>query len=216
METTLLDTRVGFPRGNMRSFALASLATICLAMAACTTDGTLTYAPTSAAVISVAPIPVIASVTSLDQRKESPKRLATIMGGYGNPLKILDTTSPVSDEVAKVFAQALEQRGLLRTGVAAPYRMKLIVHRFDADQYLNAGARTNIDMQILDQTGRIVYQDSAQTSNARLQLFKSGIFASITELQKMAQDVLDAAVDQLIDKVSFRAAIQGAVSVPVS
>jgi len=200
----------------MRSLALVSLATICLAMAACTTDGTLTYAPTSAAVISIAPTPVIASVTSLDQRKESSKRLATIMGGYGNPLKILDTTSPVSDEVAKVFAQALEQRGLLRGGVAAPYRMKLIVHRFDADQYLNAGARTNIDMQILDQSGRIVYRDSAQTSNARLQLFKSGIFASITELQQMAQDVLDAAVDRLVDKFAFRAAVQGAVPKPVS
>lgn len=200
----------------MRSFALARLLTICLAMAACTTDGTLTYAPTSAAVISVAPTPVIASVTSLDQRKESARRLATIMGGYGNPLKILDTTSPVSEEVAKVFTQALEQRGLLRPGVAAPYRMTLVVHKFDADQYLNAGARTNIDMQVLDQSGRIIYHDSAQTSNARLQIFKSGIFASMTELQQMAQDVLDAAVDQLVDKFAFRAAVQGAVSKPVS
>ena len=60
-----------------------------LAVTACNTVSGVGYTPTGN-VVTVAS-PEIASVAVTDQRKEAPTRLATIMGGFGNPLKTLDT-----------------------------------------------------------------------------------------------------------------------------
>jgi len=36
----------------------------------------------------------VSAVSTLDQRDRKPNRIATIRGGYGNPLKVLDRPSP--------------------------------------------------------------------------------------------------------------------------
>src|SRR5690348_7073158 len=92
-------------------------------VAACDTTSTLHYTPP--ANVARAGSPAIAGVTAIDHRKEAPNRLATIMGGFGNPLKTLDMANPVKDIVAAEFVDGLRARGLLAADGRAPYRIEL-------------------------------------------------------------------------------------------
>jgi len=178
-----------------------------LALGGCTenTVSSLHYAPTIS--VQAATAATVGSVTATDQRKEAANRLATIMGGYGNPLKTLDTTKPVKDEVADAFTEGLRARGLLAPGAEAPFRLVLVVHRFDSDQYMGRGARIDIGMSVIDQSGRTVFEDSNKNEVSEAEFFEAGIFGNIKELQRLSETVLARAIDQLLDKPAFRAAI---------
>jgi uncharacterized lipoprotein YajG len=196
------------PSGNLvkRIFAAAA-ATMVLALGACTinTVGDLAYAPTAA--VQTAPTPSVAGVTATDQRKEDPTRLATIMGGFGNPLKTLDTSKPVKDEVANAFVQGLQTRGLLAPNGQAPFHLVLVIRRFDADMIIGRTARIELSMSVVDARGRTVYQDGAEDSESETKFFQTGVFADISDLQKLSEVVLDRTVDRLLDKPAFRAAV---------
>lgn len=178
-----------------------------LAIGGCTqnTVSDLHYTPTVA--VQAAAGATIGSVAATDQRKEAPNRLATIMGGYGNPLKTLDTAKPVKDEVADAFTEGLRVRGLLAAGPQAPYSLSLVVRRFDSDQYMGRGARIDVGMSVLDQSGRTLFEDSAKADISEAEFFQTGILADIKDLQRLSETVLDRAVDQLLDKPAFRAAV---------
>jgi hypothetical protein len=80
-----------------------------IALSACSnTTSDMHY--TMPATVVRAAAPVVSGVTAIDQRKEEAHRLATIMGGFGNPLKTLDLARPVKDEVADAFAEGLRAR----------------------------------------------------------------------------------------------------------
>jgi uncharacterized lipoprotein YajG len=182
---------------------------LALALGACSnTVSDLAYAPQ----VSVRPaaVPTVASITATDQRKEEPTRLATIMGGFGNPLKTLDTAKPVKDEVADAFAAGLRARGLLAVNGQAPLRVTLSVRKFDADMLIGRTARIDLTMAVLDASGRTVYQDDAVDSESETKFFQTGVFADIADLQKLCEIVLNRTVDRMLDKQEFRAAIQSA------
>jgi len=182
---------------------------LALALGACSnTVSDLAYMPQVA--VQPAAAPTVASVTATDQRKEEPTRLATIMGGFGNPLKTLDTAKPVKDEVATAFAAGLRARGLLAPSDQAPYRIELLVRKFDADMIIGRTARIDLGLSVLDTSGRTVYQDSATDSESETKFFETGVFADIADLQKMCEIVLNRTVDRMLDKPAFRAAIQSA------
>ena len=143
-----------------------------LALQACSnTVASLHYVPTTP--VQAVSVPSIGAVTATDQRKEAPTRLATILGGFGNPLKTLDTAKPVKDEVADAFLEGLCVR-------------------------------------VLDQAGRIVFQDSAIDSESDLKFFQTGILADIDDLQVLSQTVLNRTVDRMLDNPAFRAAVANA------
>ncbi len=89
---------------------LAALFVLC---ACSNTVSSLHYVPTRT--VQTGSVASVGAVTVVDQRKEAPARLATIMGGFGNPIKTLDTAKPVKDEVADAFIEGLRVRGLLAT-----------------------------------------------------------------------------------------------------
>ena len=107
--------------------------------------------------------PLITAVNAIDQRKEAPTRLATVMGTFGNPLKYLDTNRPVRDEVASVFIDGLKAPGLYREGGSAPYRIELVIRKFDADMIMGRTARIDMDLIVLGSSGQQVYRESLPT-----------------------------------------------------
>jgi len=193
----------------MRLFVAAALM---LSLAACSTDVRLSYTPPVNAFRSGPP--VISVVNAVDQRKEAPNRLATIMGGFGNPLKILNTVQPVKDEVAAVFVQGLEARGLRQNDGRGPYRIDLTIRKFDADMIMGSTARIDIDLSLADSTGQQVYRDTASGQKSDFHFVATGVFASTEELQRLAQTLLNETVDQMLDKPALRQAISGKVTVP--
>lgn len=150
-----------------------------------------TYNPP--AVIQAAATPKIAAVLSFRQRKEAPNRIATIMGGYGNRLKTLDTAQPVKDEVADAFMKGLRARGL-KSGGGEPLRLALTNRKFDADMIMGSTARIDRTASVMDSTSAFA-------------LFKTGVFADIADLQRRCQVVLDRTVDNVLDASAFRAAL---------
>jgi len=177
-----------------------------LALQACSnTVASLRYVP--ATPVRTVSVPSVGAVTATDQRKEAPTRLATIMGGFGNPLKTLDTAKPVKDEVADAFLEGLRGRGLLTSGGQARFHIALVLRKFDADMIMGRTARIDITMSVLDQAGRVVFEDSATDSESYLQFFQTGIFADIDDLQTLSQTVLNRTVDRMLDNPAFRAAV---------
>jgi ABC-type uncharacterized transport system auxiliary subunit len=162
---------------------------------------------TSTVSVQAASVATVGSVTAADQRKEAPNRLATIMGGYGNPLKTLDTAKPVKDEVADAFTEGLRARGLLAPAEQAPFRLALTVRRFDSDQYMGRGARIDVGMSVLDRAGRTVFDDNAKEDVSESEFLQVGVFADIKDLQRISETVLDRAIDKLLDSPGFRAAV---------
>jgi hypothetical protein len=184
-----------------------------LLFSGCATDAHLAYTAPASGLVPLVQGPGIAAVTAIDQRKESANRLATIMGGFGNPLKILNTTRPVKDEVAQVFREALIARGLMRTDGHAPYDINLIIRKFDADQYMGPHAHIDLDLVIIDHTsGRNIYIDTVTTERGSFEFFANGVLASITDLQSLAQKLLDESVDRMLDKPAFLAAVKARIS----
>jgi hypothetical protein len=180
---------------------------LALALGACTSNtvASLHYVP--AAQVQAVSLPSISAVTATDQRKEAPARLATIMGGFGNPLKTLDTAKPVKDEVAAAFAEGLRVRGLLVPDGQAHFRLALLIRKFDADMLIGRTARIDMTMSVLDQAGRTVFEDSAIDSESDMKFMQTGIFADIADLQALSQTVLDRTVDRMLDNPAFRTAV---------
>jgi uncharacterized lipoprotein YajG len=177
-----------------------------IALSACSnTTSDMRY--TVPATVARAAVPEISSVTAVDQRKEEAHRLATIMGGFGNPLKTLDLAKPVKDEVADAFTDGLRARGLLAEH--SPYRIELLIRKYDADMMMGSTGRIDLDMTVIDTASQqVIYKDTAANERSDFHFFATGVFASMDELQKLAQEALDATVDQMLDKPAFRAAVE--------
>ncbi len=176
-------------------------------LAACQSTASLDYIPTVP--IVAGPPASVSAVTAIDRRGDDPKHLATIRGGFGNPTHVRDTNQSVADEVASVFTKGLRARGMLSTRADAPYRMQLVVRTFDANKYIHRNAAIDIDLAVMDRAGRTVYKDSVKDERETFQLFD----ADIDALQKLAQDVLNAAVDRMLDNPKLRAVL-GSRSAP--
>jgi hypothetical protein len=179
---------------------------LALVLSACSnTVASLHYTPTKP--IQAVPSPSVGGVTATDQRKEAPTRLATIMGGFGNPLKTLDTAKPVKDEIADAFVEGLRVRGLLAPSGQASYKLALVVRKFDADMIIGRTARIDLTMIVLDQAGRAVFNDSVTDSQSDSKFLETGVFANIDDMQVLSQTVLDRTVDRMLDNPEFRAAV---------
>jgi hypothetical protein len=189
---------------------LLSGSLLLLGLTACNTVSSLHYTPGSP--LRTAAVPSVSAATATDQRKEAPTRLATIMGGYGNPLKTLDTAKPVKDEVADAFTEGLRARGLLMPGGPAPYRLSLVVRKFDSDMIMGRTARIDLTMSVTDQTGRVVFQDEAIDSQSDFRFFQTGVFADIADLRVLAETVQNRVVDKLLDNPAFRSAVAAPIN----
>jgi hypothetical protein len=174
-------------------------------LCACNTVSSLQYSPPGS--IQAAAAPSVGAVAAIDQRKEAPQRLATVLGGFGNPLKTLDTAKPVKDEVADAFVQGLRARGLLASSGQAPFRLALVVRKFDADMMVGRTARIDLTMSVVNQAGATIYEDGATDSESETKFFETGVFADIQDLKKLCEIVLTRTVDRMLDKPAFRAAL---------
>lgn len=192
-------------RGTVTGLVLLGLA---LVVGGCSnTVSGLAYAPVPS--VAAGTRPAVGAVVATDRRKEEPHLLATIMGGFGNPLKQLRTPKPVKDEVADAVTEGLRARGLLAAGGAAPFRVELVVRTFDADMIIGRTARIDLGLAVIDGAGRTVYEDAVTDSQSETKFFQTGILADINELKALCEIVLARAVDGLLDKPGFRAAVAG-------
>lgn len=129
------------------------------------------------------------------------------MGGFGSPLKTLDTARPVKDEVADAFINGPRLWGLLSSSAQVPFYLSLVVRKFDADKINGRTARIDLTKSMFDRESRVVCRDHAVDSEADMKFLETGVLVKITDLQALAQTVLDHTVDRMLDNPQFRAAI---------
>jgi hypothetical protein len=95
---------------------------------------------------------------------------------------------------------------MLASNTQAPFRLALVVRKFDADMMVGRTGRIDLTMSVVDQGGNTVYEDAATDSESETKFFETGIFADIADLQKLCEIVLNRTVNRLLDKPEFRTA----------
>lgn len=189
----------------MRFFALALTICGCVLTSACsTTQTSLPYDASRATGIGT-PAKAKVEITSVaDNRKHGANWLGAIRGGYGNPIKTLETEGPVKDAVKSAFVQGLKARGL--TGDGSAYAMTLDVEQFDCNQYVRREAHARINVALVNKaSGQTAYQRKAVTDlvQGSLIALDVGLFADVEDLRKVANAALPDAVDQVLNDPAF-------------
>ena len=194
---------------------LASLLLAGLLAACGTTQSPMAYAPT-VPVSATAARPLVAVVQPVaNQRRagsDDPRWIGTIRGGYGNPVKTLEADRPVDQVVAGAFADALAARGLQAGTGAGRYALAITIYQFDANQYVRREATADFSIRVTERaTGREVWTDRTKAYNVdgSILSLSTGVFASVDDLKRVALRSMSEAVDTLLDKPGFRAAIRG-------
>ena len=174
---------------------------VLVALSGCAETGTIEYTPPPMAAVT-RPM-TIAAVSTTDARDEKPNRVATIRGGYGNPLYVLDTPVPVAELVGTAFTKALQARGIT-VSAGAPRRMQVVLRTFYADQFFgNRKAEIDIDLLVQDAGGQTVYKDTLKDRTTQMNLFNSDL-----ELLRIdVQALLKKSIDTMLDRPAFRTAI---------
>lgn len=193
----------------MRSplFAVLGLLVAAATSACSTTPVGLTYDPVAASA-SKPGQPSLQVTAVTDGRKHDANWLGAIRGGYGNPLKTLETPVPVKDVVKAAFVDGLKARNLL----AADGRqaMALEVEQFDCNQYVRREAHAKVGVVVVDRSSskeifRRYYEADKVTGS--LVTLDAGIFASVDDLRVVANQVLQEVVDKALDDPQLRAVL---------
>jgi len=187
---------------------LVSLAAVLLVAGCSTTPVAVNYqaAGTARAFPSGSAVSVGAFV---DQRGEPANWLGAIRGGFGNPLKTLEKPQPVAKIVEAAFADGVRARSNGNKGGHA-FEVRGTVKRLDCSQYVRREAHAVIEVAVVDAATkqerfrRAYASDVVEGSLINLQ---TGIFASVEDLQAVAQKALQEAVDKALDDAAFRDAI---------
>jgi len=178
-------------------------------VAGCVTDTvSLGYKPLGQ--ITAASSGPAASVGSfVDQRGETATWIGAVRGGYGNPLKKLETDKPVAVLVQTAFTDGLRARGLLGTGAGA-FQISGVIKKLDCSQYVRREAHAIIDVSVFDPSGRQVFTRtySADELEGSLMALNVGVFGSVETLRALAEKALSELVDKALDDTALRNAIR--------
>jgi uncharacterized lipoprotein YajG len=194
---------------NMWKFSRAAL-WACLAvgaLAGCeTSQVNLTYDPSAAKAVPANAAESVEFVSVTDHRKHAANWLGAIRSGFGNPLKTLETPVPVKDMVAKAYEDGLKARGLFASS-KAKYGMKVDVSQFDCNQYARREAHIRFDISLIELQSQKSIYDTVVTVDrvtGSVITFDAGIFASVEDLRKLANETLQEAVDKTLDDQKLR------------
>jgi hypothetical protein len=180
---------------------------IVMALSGCaTTRVSLDYESRPVTTSSGLTTPIVTFGTFVDDRKQASNWLGAIRGGYGNPLKVLETPVPVSEVVRDAFVSGARARGMLADPAAAKYTASVVVNRFDCNQYARREAHISLTVTLRDNaTGQTVVTEPVRRDAVTGSVFAldAGIFGSIDDLRAVAMKVLQDAVDSTLDGATF-------------
>jgi uncharacterized lipoprotein YajG len=167
------------------------------------------YSPPAATAKSGGSVPPVSIGSFSDDRGKPSNYLGSIRGGFGNPLKTLESDRPVGEIVQAAFTEALRVRGAAGDG-AASNRLTGSIKRLECNQYVRREAHVEIDVAVLDKAGQRRFArtySSDQVAGAVIAL-DTGIFASVDDLRAVLEKALSEAVDKALDDPDLRAALR--------
>jgi uncharacterized lipoprotein YajG len=182
-----------------------------LVLAACgTTSVGLKYAPSATpnkAAASARPVNV---GTFVDARGEPANWLGAIRGGFGNPLKNLESDKPVADIVGTAFADGLRARGVTVDPGGTAGRVSGTIKKLDCNQYVRREANAEIEIRVTGAAGevRLTKTYAAAKVDGSLLSLSTGVFASVDDLRVTLEATLREVIDKALDDSELRAALQ--------
>ncbi|WP_426957348.1 hypothetical protein [Muricoccus radiodurans] len=195
--------------------ALAALVMAAAALAACSPAVLpMTYMPATASRPLATARPVVSVGPVTDARRDGQEGSAsfgTIRGGYGNPLRRLAAPVQISEVVGQAFRDALEARGLLMPGgTESPYELRVRVLRFNANKLLRTEANVHLEGSLVSRaTGATVWTGIGVSDLIEAgDLIATGIAANPEELRQTMLRSMAAAIDQMLDRPDFVAALR--------
>ncbi|MDB5377253.1 MAG: hypothetical protein JWR00_1699 [Rubritepida sp.] len=189
---------------------------LALLLAACgTTQYPMPYAPTAQVTANQPPGPVARTAAVRNQRGtggEDPVWIGTIRGGYGNPLKTLEADRPLDQAVQRAFDDALAARGWLAQQDPRA-EIEIIVREFVANRYVRLEATAELELILRERSsGRVLWQDRENVTNVEgsILALDTGVFADPVALHALMLRTMNQAIDRLLDRPGFAAALLSA------
>lgn len=179
-------------------------------LSACsTTNVGLSYSASPSLAKNTESSVVVAVGTFLDRREEPGRRLGAILGGYGNPLKTLESDRPIPDLVQLAISDGLKTRGF-RVSDEGKAKITGTVTKLDCSQYVRREANVEIEIEVLDQSNQKKFGSTYSASNLEGSLITldAGIFASVDDLRAVLEKTLKQAIDKALDDHALRAALE--------
>lgn len=178
-------------------------------VAGCVTDTvSLAYKPAGQAA-RVSSGTAVSVGSFVDQRGETSTWIGAVRGGFGNPLKKLETDKPVSTLVQTAFTEGLRARGLLGTGAGA-YQISGVIKKLDCSQYERREAHAIIDVSVFDPSGKQLFTQTytADELEGSVVALNVGVFGSVDRLRAVAEKALTEVVDKALDDTALRNAMR--------
>lgn len=195
---------------NLKPTVFSILIVSVLVACSTTTRVALDYTPLSSPSAALQSRPLVVVGRFADNRGEPANWLGAIRGGYGNPLKNLETIHPVSELVAKAFADGLRARGVLAEG-DGPYVLSGVIRALDCNQVARLEANADIQVVLTEAvSGREVFSQPYKAGNVEGSLFsfKAGILGSVEDLRALTAKTLQQVVDAALDDPALRNALR--------
>ncbi|MEI6987656.1 MAG: YajG family lipoprotein [Rhodospirillaceae bacterium] len=197
----------------MRLFNFILTVIVAFLISSCsTTPVPLTYDPHGVSLAGPTGKPVLEVATVDDRRKVDANWLGAIRGGYGNPLKKLESNQPVSKVVKTVFQDGLKARGLQADSGKEKFALEIIINKLDCSQLVRREAHVDLDVKLIslpDQRKLLEYPVQVNRVNGSIITFDAGIFASVEDLRQIMNDTLQEAVDKALDNTGLRSHLNG-------
>ncbi len=196
-------------RSNLLKHIFAALVIVSLTACGTTSVGlkytpppTLTKASPSAQSLMVG--------TFLDSRGQPANWLGAIRGGFGNPIKNLESDRPVAEIVKAAFSDGLRARGVTIDEAAAQNQITGTIKKLDCNQIVRREANVEIEITVLDKSGQARFTRTYAAPNIEGSLLSvsTGVFASVDDLRVTLEKTLREAVDKALDDSALRAALQ--------
>ena len=186
--------------------AAAGLASFALLAGCSTTQVGLKYeAPASA---SKARNDASVSIgTFVDSRGNGANWLGAIRGGFGNPLKTLESDVPVAKLVEATFDSGLKARGF-REG--REFQVGGVIRKLESSQMARREAHAVIDVTVTKlANGQQVFTRTYTADNVEGSIFnlQTGVFASTEDLRAVLERTLREVVDKALDDSALRNAL---------
>jgi uncharacterized lipoprotein YajG len=193
---------------------LCSILFATAALSGCSTTQTkLNYTAPSGLMPLEPSTPQVFVGTFVDQRGESPTWYGAIRGGFGNPLKKLESEKPISIMVQNAFADGLRSRGLTPGAQSSPLQLSGVIHKLDCSEMVRSESNVEIEVDVIDaSTGQQRFSRTYRTSNEEGTVLnmQTGIFASVDGLRALAEKTLGQTVDKALDDSALRASLKAA------
>jgi hypothetical protein len=177
-----------------------------ISLASCTTtivDLPYVSAPGTTAVTST---PIIEMGSVIDERTNGNHSLGAIRNGFGGSLKILETQPPVAEVVKLAFEEGLSARSLAAPVGRGKYQLNVTILKFDCSQYVRREAHARFLVLLVAVSGKSKYEHETVANEVEGSRFAldTDVFASVEDLRKVANELLQRAVDETLDDPGLR------------